>query len=718
MKKHYTQQGKTIYLGAAIGHGGEGSVFQVAKNNALVVKLYNQISKNPNESNAAHIARVHRVRATQEQKILTMIANPPYDAMREMGHVSMAWPIAAIYEHKQFVGFSMPKVEGFTVYEVLQPNQRLSKHPQLNHQHIYRIARNIATVIAALHRKGYVIGDINFKNIMCQYNTLVTLIDCDSIQVRDGQNRTYLCPVGMPDYTPTELQMQNLQEVERTADHDGFGIAVLMFQLLMQGFHPFQCVSKTPNVEIEQIHVYCIKHGIFPYVDQTKFRPAPIAPAFSILPGTLRHQFGLAFSKPGFRPSAASWVEVISAIEKRLVPCPKNPQHYYPSDGGCVLCAVAQNATRITGKLPVTTSLPPVGKPLSGAPSLRVTPPPPVSVPATTVKPTLTWSQRSWWGKVGLILIVLGAQIVWPSSKWLAVNLWRLLGYLWYGVCRYLLWPGLKWLGRAMWWFVWAPGARYRVVTVVVLAAMGGAYLMPKGYQLWSRIYPNCTATAMIQQQWPMLPAVIVAQMHASNAPKPISIAGLLQANQIDVLRYHTQFDQCVGDQGVVTATVNANQVAIAHEYVLIAYRRTQYPGIQWYRAQTIVSDIAQAYHKTAPNARFVHLQLATIAPAGSSNATYDWLLPTDGHWLMYGDIAKNTRTIHVDRYVEGPFSDMRIVTYATPSQLAVQLQRHDVVLVLPDDAPMMAQYLSVSPLPIEYNVVLIPTGLMYVLPH
>jgi DNA-binding helix-hairpin-helix protein with protein kinase domain len=138
---------------------------------------------------------VHRVRASQEQKILAMIANPPHEASRDDGHVSIAWPMAAIYENKQFVGFSMTKVDGFTVHEVLQPNQRLLKHPQWNHRHVYRIARNIATAVAALHRKGYVIGDINFKNILCNNHALVTLIDCDSMQVPALDGRLYRCTV-------------------------------------------------------------------------------------------------------------------------------------------------------------------------------------------------------------------------------------------------------------------------------------------------------------------------------------------------------------------------------------------------------------------------------------------------------------------------------------------------------------------------------------------
>ena len=731
MKKYHTRHGE-IRLGAQLGQGGEGAVYRITKNKTTVVKIYNDITKYAHESDQAYATRVRAVRVGQEQKILAMIANPPHDSMRDRGHVSIAWPIDAIYENKQFVGFSMPKVDGFTVYEVLQPNQRVTKHPQWNHHHVYRVARNIATAVDALHRKGYVIGDINFKNIMCHANTLVTLIDCDSMQVRDLHGKLYRCTVGMPEYTPTELQNKNLNEVDRTVDHDGFGIAVLMFQLLMQGFHPFQCISKDPHSVIEQIHVHCITLGIFPYMDQTKFVPAPVAPAFEVLPGTLRNQFVQAFTKPGLRPSAASWSEIIMHVEQRLVPCANNPAHYFPSDGGCVICAVTRNVVRLTGKLPViappVTPPPPPSRQAAPRSPHPLRPPRPTSPPqpVSIIAPArVAHLQQTWWGIIVLVLMVLSVQVIWPVTKWLALNCWRLLVFLWYGVSMgstQWLWPALKWSGRIGWrgfrWFVWAPGARYRVVAVVISAVIAGVYFMPKGYQLWSRVYAQCTAAAMIQQQWPMLPPAVRTQIEATEAASVIPIDGVLVVNQTDIQSYRTQFGQCVGDQGVLTPLVDTTHVAIAHEYVLLVYRRFEYPGMQWHQARTIMPDIARMYNRISARAGFVHLHGATIATAATPITAFDWLLPGDGHWFMDGEIADNNRTIHADGYIDGQFSDLQIVSYPTPSRIAVQLARNDVVIVLPEDAPMMAQYLAIAPFPPEYSVVLIPTGQIYAVPR
>src|SRR5205814_1625917 len=71
---------------------------------------------------------------------------------------------------------------------------------------------------------------------------LVTLIDCDSMQVPGEDGRVFRCPVGKPDYTPPELQSQDFSTVDRAPSADDFGLAVLVFLLLMEGVHPFQGV--------------------------------------------------------------------------------------------------------------------------------------------------------------------------------------------------------------------------------------------------------------------------------------------------------------------------------------------------------------------------------------------------------------------------------------------------------------------------------------------
>src|SRR5205814_7863741 len=67
---------------------------------------------------------------------------------------------------------------------------------------------------------------------------IFALIDCDSFEITDGKT-VFPCMVGVPTYTPPELQGQSFQGVRRTKQHDAFGLAVLIFHMLFLGRHPF-----------------------------------------------------------------------------------------------------------------------------------------------------------------------------------------------------------------------------------------------------------------------------------------------------------------------------------------------------------------------------------------------------------------------------------------------------------------------------------------------
>src|SRR5436305_1951244 len=92
----------------------------------------------------------------------------------------------------------------------------------------------------ALHSRDYVVGDVNESNILVADTALITVVDTDSFQVRDPDGKTvFHCPVAKPEFTPPELQGRQLHDVDRVPAHDRFGLAVLIFQLLMEGTHPF-----------------------------------------------------------------------------------------------------------------------------------------------------------------------------------------------------------------------------------------------------------------------------------------------------------------------------------------------------------------------------------------------------------------------------------------------------------------------------------------------
>ena len=103
-----------------------------------------------------------------------------------------------------------------------------------------RVATNLASAAQALHDAGYVIGDFNERNIMVRKNALVTLVDCDSMQVPSSTGKPFLCEVFRPEFTAPELLHVNLSKQMRTPESDRFPLAVHIYQLLMEGPQSFR----------------------------------------------------------------------------------------------------------------------------------------------------------------------------------------------------------------------------------------------------------------------------------------------------------------------------------------------------------------------------------------------------------------------------------------------------------------------------------------------
>lgn len=374
MARYTTASGKSVTLGKKLGAGGEGAVYDIAGAPQLVAKMYH----------------AHRLNHALANKVRAMVADPPEDATRKppLNHVSIAWPIDIVMNGRNFAGYIMPKLpKSDDLYDLLQPQQRKKQHGHLNHRHLYRTARNLALAMEAIHQKNYVIGDVNFKNALFNDDALITIVDCDSMQVTDDKGTVHRCIVGMPEYTSPELQGKDFNKEVRTANHDAFGLAVLIFQLLMQGFHPFTGRAKPGVPDVEQSHVYCIQQQIFPYLDNQPYEPPKVAPSIHALPPTLQTLFTRAFTQINNRPTPKEWAQVINLVEKRLVPCTNDPTHYYPSDGACVICEIDYNSGRRQRTTPTPSPTTNIQVPLN-QPSVTTTPiPAPVSTPSNTTGP-------------------------------------------------------------------------------------------------------------------------------------------------------------------------------------------------------------------------------------------------------------------------------------------------------------------------------------------
>ena len=213
--------GRPLHVGSEIGSGGEGSVFELRDRSDLVVKLYHKTLEPDKASKIASMAKI------ANERLLKLAAWPtePTRARSATGAI---------------VGFTMPKIIGHKqAFSLYSPKLRLREFPKASWQFLIRSAANAARAFAVVHESGHVIGDVNHGNLFIGERATVRLIDCDSYQVTINGSR-WFCEVGTPTHQPPELQnIRTYKGVIRTPNHDNFGLAVIVFQMLFMARHPF-----------------------------------------------------------------------------------------------------------------------------------------------------------------------------------------------------------------------------------------------------------------------------------------------------------------------------------------------------------------------------------------------------------------------------------------------------------------------------------------------
>ena len=237
MATYRGSDGRSYKLGTVISEGGgEGQIHEVSTQPNVVAKIWNKPS-------------IQRAR-----KLDALLRHGPKirPALRPV--LGLAWPSIALSDKRgTTVGFLMRKVPLDRYHDLVNyciPDRRrdleASRGSAFSRTDLTTIALNVALLFAHLHRSGYVIGDVNHTNILAAADGRVFLIDVDSIQTADPDTgEVYRCTVGKDDFTPPRLVGRRFDEVDRVVEDDLFGLAVLTFQILMDGCHPYDAVDQS-----------------------------------------------------------------------------------------------------------------------------------------------------------------------------------------------------------------------------------------------------------------------------------------------------------------------------------------------------------------------------------------------------------------------------------------------------------------------------------------
>ncbi len=429
--------GDTVILRSSelLASGGEGSVYLSDQFPDQAAKIY------------------HRPSDDIAVKLGLMIDNPPRIPDDEEGLVAIAWPEDVLLDPgspRRVLGYLMRRVSGKPAVECYSPLRRPRAFPFFTYERLLATARNLARVIEICHGQRYVIGDINESNALVSDTASVSLIDTDSFQVLDrSDGRVYRSPVGKPEYTPAELQGHAFDSIDRNQDHDMFGLAVIIYQILMEGVHPFDGVYTGPGDAPQRESR--IANGHFPHsrIRAVPYRPSPLSPSWDTLHPSLRDQFIQCFDNghdsPETRPTAHEWVQTLEDAQASLVSCARNGQHsYFDHLATCPWC---HRSARMGGRdsfPPLSGSARPVPPSFTPPSSARVAPgpaptpapprpsPSPPPAPATTPTPAPSphsvATRRNLYTNilviaegisVGIALLLVGINIGLPTGEFI-----------------------------------------------------------------------------------------------------------------------------------------------------------------------------------------------------------------------------------------------------------------------------------------------------------
>ena len=306
---------KKIELYEEIASGGEGRVYETDQP-GMVAKIYIENS------------------TERAKKLKVMVEHPPAIASVENGHVSLAWPTDLLErEDGECVGFLMPKIkDGKSLLNVY--NHRLRKRllPNCNWQYLHVMAQNLAFILRSLHDRNYVVGDLKPDNIFVNGAGHISIIDVDSFQILDPDTqKIYRCSFASEEFTPPEMLGLNLPDVDRTEQQDRFGLAIIIWLLLLLGTHPFSCTWLCDEEDPPSIDER-IKHGHWLHQPDSPLAPAKTATPLSIVHPDIQTLFHRCFTEGyraiSLRPSAQEWLQTLQKAVADLTICPSVESHF------------------------------------------------------------------------------------------------------------------------------------------------------------------------------------------------------------------------------------------------------------------------------------------------------------------------------------------------------------------------------------------------------
>lgn len=245
--------------------------------------------------------------ASKEKKITMLIQKSlPKEVVK---------PMEAVYNSSgKFIGFTMKRVSGEELKALT--NRKHLKANGISTRDILKILVKVQEVVAAVHKAGVYIGDLNDKNILFDAQGNVFFIDCDSWSIGDEK-----CDVVMDLYRDPLMKSNEFSE-----STDMYALCILIWRILTR-IHPHSG-TMTPDMDILER----MEKGIS-VIDNPKVK----------IPRTIKSWRNLS---PALVESLKKVFENKSRIIKgeladmaaNLKYCDRDQEYYYGKFNRCPLC--------------------------------------------------------------------------------------------------------------------------------------------------------------------------------------------------------------------------------------------------------------------------------------------------------------------------------------------------------------------------------------------
>lgn len=307
-----------------IGAGTEGKIYELS--NEYCMKIFNK-----------------ELAVEKEEKIRLMIG---VSAMKSRKDIT--WPLEMITDSQgRFIGYVMKKIPGgsHTLNDFF-----IRKLYQLDNSVIISTGIDLLKCVKVIHDNSFIIADFNPKNWIITLKGEIIAVDVDNYQFCTKEGKCFKANVACSEYLDKSLQMllskygtpNRFPEGSFNLMTDAFGIGVLLFELLMNGTHPYHGLG---NRDFQMCIEYNICHDYAPYF--AKGNPEDIKkgyPPINVLSKELQKMFfEMFFGERNINNLEERIIAELESYEKQLTKkCQYNrvTHHFLPIWSECPWCEI------------------------------------------------------------------------------------------------------------------------------------------------------------------------------------------------------------------------------------------------------------------------------------------------------------------------------------------------------------------------------------------